>query len=209
MAGILHAGILALSAVVLYGGKMCAILDPLMNLFHAMIPNILRRTLSAATAAGALLSASCTVFPPPAFQPGPPFTPDGRPRYGHNGTDSPYYGNPEARAIPRNSGQPDIRRDPNNTRVDITPPEPRNSPDTGYRTGVNPDSNPPSMTTPDPTPPPTVKPREELLYGIPVVGKRGLVYSPHAPEKGQVDVEGLKRGTRVKCPYTGLDFRVP
>ena len=179
-----------------------------MNLTHAMIPTLLRRTLSAATAAGALLATSCTVFPPPVPQPGPPFAPYGRPRYGHNGTDSPNYGT-EPRALPGNSGRPDIRRDPNDTRVDITPPEPRNTTGTGNKPGVNPDPNTPAVTTPDPAPPPAVKPREELLYGIPVVGKKGMVYSPHAPEKGQVDVEGLKRGTRVKCPYSGQDFRVP
>ncbi len=50
---------------------------------------------------------------------------------------------------------------------------------------------------------------EELLYGIPVVGEKGKVYSPYAPEKGLVDVEGLPRGTRAACPYTGKHFRVP
>jgi hypothetical protein len=51
--------------------------------------------------------------------------------------------------------------------------------------------------------------REELPYGIPVVGKPGMVQSPYAPEKGMIDVEGFKRGTRVSCPYTGKHFRMP
>ncbi len=51
--------------------------------------------------------------------------------------------------------------------------------------------------------------QEELPYGIPVAGKKVMVQSPYAPDKGFVDVEGLKRGTRVACPYTGKHFRVP
>jgi hypothetical protein len=51
--------------------------------------------------------------------------------------------------------------------------------------------------------------REELPYGIPVVGKKGFVYSPYAEDKGMVDVEGMNRGTRLQCPYTGKHFRVP
>jgi len=51
--------------------------------------------------------------------------------------------------------------------------------------------------------------RDDLPYGIPVVGKKGSVYSPYAPEKGQVDVSGLNRHTKVECPYTGKSFRVP
>jgi hypothetical protein len=51
--------------------------------------------------------------------------------------------------------------------------------------------------------------QDDLPYGIPVIGKPGMVYSPYAEDKGQVDAKGLKRGTRVKCPYTGKHFRVP
>ena len=59
------------------------------------------------------------------------------------------------------------------------------------------------------TPPAPAAPPEELPYGIPVADKKGMVQSPYAPEKGFIDVEGLKRGTRVECPYTGKHFRVP
>ena len=64
---------------------------------------------------------------------------------------------------------------------------------------------------PTATDPPAANPSpaEELPYGIPVAGKAGMVLSPYAPDKGQIDVEGYKRGTRVECPYTGKHFRVP
>ena len=48
-----------------------------------------------------------------------------------------------------------------------------------------------------------------LPYGIPVDGSPGMVFSPYAQDKGMVDVNGLKRGTRVMCPYSGKHFRVP
>ncbi len=175
-----------------------------MNFSPAMISPLLRLTLSAATAAGALLVSSCTMFPPPAPQPGPPFA-DGRPRYGHNGTESPNYAN-DPRAA---TGQPEIKRDPNNTRVDITPPAPRTgTAPPGTLPPITSDPNRPPVTT---DPPPVTKPaqHEDLPFGTPVVGRQGMVYSPYAPEKGVVDVEGLKRGTRVECPYTKKHFRVP
>ena len=176
-----------------------------MNLPHAMISTFLRRTKIAAAAAGVLLTTtSCTVFPPPDYQSGPPFTPDGRPRYGHNGTESPNHTDPRA----NNPRQPDIKRDPNNERVDITPPTPRSTTNSTDIPGVNPD--PASSVASDPaSAPQPLTPREDLPFGIPVVGKKGMVYSPYAPEKGVVDVENLKRGTRVRCPYTDKHFRVP
>ena len=142
--------------------------------------------------------------------PGPPMT--GPPRYGAGGTESPNYpsSNRPGETPPR------IVRDPNNTNVDITPPDTRPTPgptvtDTPSPTNptTNPSTNPAPPTTPtEPTkPPPAV--REDLPYGIPVVGKKDMVYSPYAPEKGQVDVAGYKRGTRVECPYTKKHFRVP
>jgi hypothetical protein len=164
-----------------------------MNLFHDKFSAGIRCAGMAAIAAGALLTSSCTIFePPPPVPGGPGFVPP--PKYGFGGTER------EPRALP--SGR-EIHRDPNDTTVDVTPPPPSTGPPTET----------PPTTSPNPTPdtPPDVKPvpREDLPYGIPVVGKKGMVYSPYAEDKGQVDVEGLKRGTRVKCPYTGKHFRVP
>ena len=56
---------------------------------------------------------------------------------------------------------------------------------------------------------PVVESKEDIPFGTKVVGKPGMVYSPHAPDKGQVDVRGLAPGTKVQCPYTGKKFRVP
>ena len=53
------------------------------------------------------------------------------------------------------------------------------------------------------------QPEGDLPYGIPAVGQTGKVYSPFAADKGLVDVTDMKRGTRIKCPYTGRHFRVP
>jgi len=46
-------------------------------------------------------------------------------------------------------------------------------------------------------------------WGKPVPGRRGFVTSPHAPEKGYIDVRGFPTGTEVKCPYSGKTFLVP
>ena len=62
--------------------------------------------------------------------------------------------------------------------------------------------SPPGNNTP-------AAPQEDLPYGIPVIGSSGMVHSPYAEDKGMVDVSGLKRGTRISCPYTGKHFRVP
>ena len=78
-------------------------------------------------------------------------------------------------------------------------------------------NSPPEELTPPQDPPPDAPegdanppaPQDDLPYGIPVVDKAGFVYSPYAPDKGFIDVEGLKRGTRVSCPYTQKHFRVP
>jgi hypothetical protein len=62
--------------------------------------------------------------------------------------------------------------------------------------------------TPAPTPAPKPVVREDLPYGIPAVTKPGCVYSPYMTTQ-LVEVAGLARGTKVKCPYTGKHFRVP
>jgi hypothetical protein len=49
----------------------------------------------------------------------------------------------------------------------------------------------------------------ELPQGIPASDRPGMLHSPYAPEAGMVDVEGLAPGTQVKCPYSGLTFRIP
>jgi len=181
-----------------------------MNLSSINFPVVVRSTVMAAVALGTLLGTACNTFPPPAPV-APGFAPPGTNRYGYQGTQSPNYSEP--RALPSNNSaanavQREIKRDPNNTTVDVTPPPPKNSPTPAEA----PLETPPAVTTPPVTDtPPAVAPvpREDLPYGIPVVGKKGMVYSPYAEDKGQVDVEGLKRGTRVKCPYTGKHFRVP
>ncbi|MDB6135378.1 MAG: hypothetical protein JWM59_3621 [Verrucomicrobiales bacterium] len=50
--------------------------------------------------------------------------------------------------------------------------------------------------------------REDLPFGQPVLGRAGLVYSPHARDS-LVNVADIPSGTRVKCPYTRKHFRVP
>lgn len=175
-----------------------------MNCFPVKTPSLNPAALLAC--ACALTLCSCVTPPPPA----PPF-PQSPPRYGYGSTNSPRYPQPDPRLNPGSLEKPrTIVRDPANTEVDLTPPPPRNPASTGNplppATG-----SPTEVTPPVQNPPPTPKPavREDLPYGIPVVGKKGMVYSPYAPEKGQVDVDGYKRGTRVECPYTNKHFRVP
>ena len=45
--------------------------------------------------------------------------------------------------------------------------------------------------------------------GIPVAGKRGFAKSPYAPAKNDLDLRPYKKGSQVKCPYTGRIFIVP
>ena len=66
----------------------------------------------------------------------------------------------------------------------------------------------PQLLTPSGTNIPAAPP-EDLPYGIPVEGNPGMVFSPYARDKGMVDVSGMKRGTRISCPYTGKHFRAP
>jgi beta-lactamase regulating signal transducer with metallopeptidase domain len=55
----------------------------------------------------------------------------------------------------------------------------------------------------------TEKTGENLPWAVAVPGKTGLVYSPHSPEHAIVDVNGFKKGDKVKCPYTDNFFKVP
>ena len=158
----------------------------------------------------------------------PNYGPEGNvfspPRYGYGSTQTRNTGRPSTTADRSGSKPsdgrriPDIKRDPSNTTVDITPPEAQPEAKPAGDPGES--TTPPDTTdtsTPESKPsdtPSTVesKPavtREDLPFGQPVVGKKGFVYSPHAPDKGQVDVDGIPAGTKVKCPYTGKVFRVP
>src|SRR5262245_16375279 len=178
----------------LRGKNVCHTREP-MN--PSAVLKTLLKPFSALTAlAGAMLMSSCYA-PGPATPPGPAFS--GPTKYGYRGTDSPNY--PTA-PVTKPNDVPKIVRDPNNTNIDITPPDPR-TPTTNPNATLPSPTNPPPLTNPSPPtnpeptkPPPAVK--EDLPYGIPVVGKKGMVYSPYAPEKGQVDVDGFKRGTRVE-----------
>jgi hypothetical protein len=46
-------------------------------------------------------------------------------------------------------------------------------------------------------------------YGIPVQGKSGIVHSPYAPTKGEIDIRRYAKGAQVKCPFTGKIFIAP
>ena len=55
------------------------------------------------------------------------------------------------------------------------------------------------------------KPKKpEYLYGIPVPGRDGMVYSPYNKDAGYIDVRHMKPGALAEDPYTpGKLFRVP
>jgi|GEM_PF-6228233 len=50
---------------------------------------------------------------------------------------------------------------------------------------------------------------EELPEGRRVQGRTDVVRSPHTDDDGMIDISGLAKGTKVRCPYTGKFFRVP
>jgi hypothetical protein len=167
---------------------------------------------------------------------------EGRPRYGYRGTESPNYSTGESaggakpdKPAATTKKPPVIKRDPNDTTVDISPPERRNRPSTEGSSGsggqtasqssgedrktsdsqsepeaVEPSSGSPSSTASSDTGSAASETatREDLPYGQPVVGKKGYVYSPYVPDR-VCDVRGIKPGQKVRCPYTGKAFRVP
>lgn len=177
----------------------------------------------------ALAGSSCTSYYP---QPGPGgnvFIQDqNRPRYGYNGSQSPNNAQqPRRQAEPARRSDdssppanrpPSIKRDPNDTTVDMTPPERKSErtpePDAPAPEATEKSAPPVEKYTPPvekTTPPPVeTKPagREDLPYGTPIVGKKGFVYSPYYTT-GEVDVQGIASGTKVRCPYTKKIFRVP
>ena len=110
-----------------------------------------------------------------------------------------------SRATDGSPGPAETGRDPNKTKIDLTPPEPKpkDRPTAGplEKPGTSPGSN----NTPKPVP----AKREDLPFGISIPGKKGYVYSPYVDNKQQVDVTDIPTGTKVKCPYTGKVFRVP
>ena len=196
-------------------------------------PCLALRCASLAVASGAFFAAT-------ACNSTPAYAPDGnvfvQPRYGYGSPNQAPPTNNTGRPSTQSDGQnaakpnptrktPDIRRDPSNTTVDVSPPESKPKKDamadssstadssgntsstasSGDSTTTSPEKDKPTDTT-EAKP---AAPREDLQYGQPVVGKKGFVYSPFAPDKGQVDVEGIPAGTKVKCPYTGKTFRVP
>jgi len=52
-------------------------------------------------------------------------------------------------------------------------------------------------------------PRKSYAYGIPIQGKPGFVHSPYAPSKGEIDIRRYRKGTQLKCPFTGKIFIAP
>ena len=65
--------------------------------------------------------------------------------------------------------------------------------------GLN--ENPSPTPSPSPTPTPATQ-SENYPTAKKVPGKLGRVYSPYAPDAGEVDVEGYPPGAEVKDPYS-------
>lgn len=130
---------------------------------------------------------------------------NGRPKYGFQGTNSPVPGaNKPATDTtdkPKNTGEDPSKLHDGNT--NNTPPP--TTPDATAGTST------PSATTGGSDDVKATKPATgtSLPYGTPVIGEKGYVYSPYAPDKGKVDVKDIPSNTKVECPYTGKIFRVP
>ena len=56
---------------------------------------------------------------------------------------------------------------------------------------------------------PAEKAKEDLPYGIPVPGHKGMVTSPYSPDGNYIDVSAFPSGSAVRDPYTGKIFLVP
>ncbi len=174
------------------------------------------------TALGVLaLSGLSCMEQPRYYQPdGNVFITDRPPRYGYRGTHSPNY-NPEGPAATSSGATTQSNKPrPGESAADLHKPDNAGKPATGTagsQTGST--GKPPTSTGTASsggssggsatTPPPAKKPDTNLPYGTPVIGKKGFVYSPYAPEKGMVDVTDIPSGTKVECPYTQKIFRVP
>jgi hypothetical protein len=169
------------------------------HIYPAMQSPILSLFRSASLLALSLTAVSCTS--------GPPYRPDGNVFVERGANQKPAgttsYAAPTDTPRDPNTNPP---ADPANaTAATTTPPTPAvENPSTPAATPENPVT--------DPVAPPTtteVKPKPNLPFGTPVIGKRGFVYSPYAPDKGMVDVSDIPSGTKVECPYTKKIFRVP
>lgn len=93
---------------------------------------------------------------------------------------------------------------------DVTPAEQKNPAESTTKTPYPKQESKVSELTskklPDIVAPPIA---ERLLSADKVVGKPGFVYSPFSADHRIVDVVGVPSGTKVKCPYTLKNFRVP
>jgi hypothetical protein len=157
----------------------------------------------------ALSAASCVSGPP--YQPdGNVFINDRRPKYGYQGTNSPT-ADP---AATEKQDRPDKPRN-NDRGEDPAKLHDNDNSDNGDKPANTEPKTDKPVTDPAPTNPPVVedpKPKPtttNLPFGTPVIGKKGFVYSPYAPDKGMVDVSDIPSGTKVECPYTKKVFRVP
>lgn len=68
---------------------------------------------------------------------------------------------------------------------------------------------PPPVTVKRASAAPVEKAKDDLPYGIPVPGHKGMVTSPYLPEGNYIDVTAFGPGSAVKDPYTGKIFLVP